>query len=332
MIRVGVLANPRAGGSRWLGRALPRLASIGPVAVTGRLGDLPAALSGLRRAGTELLAVVGGDGTLHAVLRALQEVWSDPPPLFPIPGGTAGLVHHNLGLGDTAACLVELEAIARGERAVEEISLPTVRVGHSTAFNVGIALPQRLAALALGRAWTATLTARLVASAAVDGRFASELLAPWRGSISVDGGPETPLSASILYASALARLGPLRGWSRVQPSWDGFRLLHVPEQPPSALLARFPAFALGLDVEAMVTARRVRLSAQRPFVYTADGEPYVAEEIEVQRGPAVVVARARAQTRAASTRLRQRPSSAPSASHPAPAGSPPCDATRQVQP
>jgi hypothetical protein len=291
MTRLGLVANPSAGSSGWLGQALPRLARLGPLCVTGRADDIPGALVGLRKAGIDVLVVVGGDGTLHAVMGSMQQVWDEPPMLYLVPGGTAGLVHHNLGVAQPLACIAELEALARGDREIVSSSLPTLRVGHHSAFNVGVGLPQRFAARALGRKVTAMLTVRLLTSALFDGAFASRLLQPWQGTISLDDGPEMAVSSSILYASALSRLGPLRAWSGAEQPLDGFRLLQVPEEAPSSLLLKVPAFALGQHQGVLQAARKVRLVGAEPFVYVADGEPYVAQQLEIGRGPSLAVAR-----------------------------------------
>jgi hypothetical protein len=291
-MRIGTIANPRAGSGRISGWILRRLAGIGPMMVTEEPKDALAALAGLRAMGVEMLAVLGGDGTLHRVIEAARAVWGRPPPLFVLHSGTAGLVHRHLGAAPLRDAVAELEGLARGRRRLAASPVPTLEVGDRLAFNVGVGLPLRLARRAAGPVQTALLSAHLVASASMDGRFASRMLEPWQGMLQLDDEPASIVSASVVYASALDRLGPLRGWSRVEQPPDGFRVLQVAEGAPRRLLARVPWLALGAGPTAVHAARRVRMIGHEPFWYVADGEscPPV-RELELRRGPPVWVAR-----------------------------------------
>ncbi len=99
-VRVGLLVNPGARGLRREGavRSLREAAGTAPVAVTSTVGEVPAAIERLMRAGVNVLAVAGGDGALHVALQSVirgEARW--PGRLLMLPGGTLNIVARELG-------------------------------------------------------------------------------------------------------------------------------------------------------------------------------------------------------------------------------------------
>lgn len=89
--RVGILLNPNSGRIRRRLELLRRLAADVPgvdLHETPRAEDLASALRSMPTTTTELLVVMGGDGTLQAVLTVLLRQGSALPPLLVIPAGT----------------------------------------------------------------------------------------------------------------------------------------------------------------------------------------------------------------------------------------------------
>jgi hypothetical protein len=111
-VRVGVIVNPRARAVRAAGPALlGPLAASGAVTVcqTDDLASLRAAVARLvARDGVNVLATLGGDGTVHAAVNALlglaraagRAAGAPPPPLprlLVARGGTLNIVARTLG-------------------------------------------------------------------------------------------------------------------------------------------------------------------------------------------------------------------------------------------
>ncbi|MGK2913422.1 MAG: diacylglycerol/lipid kinase family protein [Porticoccaceae bacterium] len=116
--RIGILLNPNSGRVRRRLAVLRRLAADVPGAdlhETRRPEDVASALRSMPAATTELLVVVGGDGTLQAVLTALlREASAQPPPLLVIPAGTTNM--SAVDLGARRRPQAALRALARWRR------------------------------------------------------------------------------------------------------------------------------------------------------------------------------------------------------------------------
>lgn len=98
--RVGILLNPNSGRVRRRLELLRRLAADVPgvdLHETPRAEDLASALRSMPATTTELLVVMGGDGTLQAVLTVLLRQGSALPPLLVIPAGTTNMSAADLG-------------------------------------------------------------------------------------------------------------------------------------------------------------------------------------------------------------------------------------------
>jgi hypothetical protein len=71
-----------------------------PVATTRSTGEIAEALRSFARAGVEVLAIHGGDGTVDAVLTELRHntPFDQEPVLVLLPGGTTNMTHADVGL------------------------------------------------------------------------------------------------------------------------------------------------------------------------------------------------------------------------------------------
>ena len=121
-LQVEILANPSSGRGRGPDRAkriAELLSSRGHEVglYDGKSGEDATRWARDAAEVADRLVVVGGDGSLNAVLNGLPE---DPPPLVLSPFGTANLVAHGLGVDarpDTAAALVEGGRVQRVDLA-----------------------------------------------------------------------------------------------------------------------------------------------------------------------------------------------------------------------
>jgi len=98
MTRLGIITNYQAGRNRKRPeriRALVRASGATAFDVTD-LDSIRAATRQLAEEGVEILAVNGGDGTVHAVLTRLMRRQSRLPLIAVIPGGTTNLTANDL--------------------------------------------------------------------------------------------------------------------------------------------------------------------------------------------------------------------------------------------
>jgi hypothetical protein len=150
-LRVGVVVNPRARAVRAAGPSLvasvAEAAGAGLVCETGDLGALRGALVRLVAGeGVNVLAVLGGDGTVHAAVNGLLALTGAasgaPPPPLPrilvLRGGTLNIVGRTLGTaGPPARTLARFCGAYRGAplARVPARPLPLLRV-ESAAFGL----------------------------------------------------------------------------------------------------------------------------------------------------------------------------------------------------
>jgi len=310
MAGIGIVSNPRALRNRQHPEAAARLARLLGDAGMVRQAETPEALSralaDLQAAGVDLLAVHGGDGTLHRVVTALSREWAGPwPRLLPLRGGAMNTVAtaHGHRAAPEAALHKALARRAAGlppptvERDLLRVTAADegeARVGF--LFGTGIAVAFLEAWYATGHATAGRallLLLRTALSAAVGGRLAAALtrLEPLR--VAADG-EEWPADAYLsVVAGAIPEIGfgfaPL-GRCGEQPGF--FHAVGVTGSA-TQLALRMPAVYLGrpwrrpLAVDAVA---RSLLVEGREVRYTVDGDLFTAPRaLSVAAGPVAEV-------------------------------------------
>ncbi len=139
-LSVRVLLNPKAGAGASL-RKLPELRAAlrehgheHDVVETTCAGDASRLVEEARREGVELLAVVGGDGTLNEVVQAYIDASGNPvagPELAVIPAGTGGDFRRSLGVGNLLS-----EAVACLGRPARKVDLGRLRLTDANGQSV----------------------------------------------------------------------------------------------------------------------------------------------------------------------------------------------------
>lgn len=112
MNRIAILSNAGSGRNRRRAALLETLDGLSELdhRVTDRAAAVPEALTSLLARRPAVLAVNGGDGTVQAVLTALDEVAGSEaaaggriPPLAVLPAGSTNMSAHDLGCGGRLA-------------------------------------------------------------------------------------------------------------------------------------------------------------------------------------------------------------------------------------
>jgi len=225
--RIGVLTNRRAGhatqGRKGSALVLPRDPDVVHV-VTDSTEDLPAALAELAAAEIEVLAVDGGDGTLHRVLTEIlnRPLFDRLPPIAPLRGGRTNMAALDLGARRSPAKSVAdlISALRQGQLSERHVRRPVLRVSRGGAgeplygFFIGTGVVRRTmrfihrvfppgrARGALGGGLTAT---SIVLQAAWGGRSRGVLI-PDKHQIALDGDPVEPTEFLLVLATSLNRL------------------------------------------------------------------------------------------------------------------------------
>jgi diacylglycerol kinase family enzyme len=309
MAGIGIVSNPRSRRNlRWpetAGHLSALLGDAGALRECATPEQLHDTVDAFRRAGVDLLAVNGGDGTAHLVVSALAARWPGPlPRLLLLRGGAMNTIADAHRLGGTPETIlsralqlrragVALPFVERDLLAIEAGGMAP-RAGF--LFGTGLAVSFLEAWYATGRATRATallLLLRAAASAAVRGRFARALarLEPMR--VTADG-EEWPADAFLaVVAGAVPEIGfgfaPLARCDE-QPGF--FHAVGV-TGAAAQLALRLPALYLGrpwrrpLAVDAVARSLTLDAPALR---FTVDGDLYRAGgAVSVRAGPVVEV-------------------------------------------
>jgi choline kinase len=234
--RIGVLSNLRAGRShKQVARLLTLLRDHPEVAhvETSCADAVPEAIAALADAEVEVLAVHGGDGTLHRTLTELlveRPFGERLPALVPLRGGRTNMTALDIGAGrDPVRGLADvLAAAARGELARRVVRRRVVCVEHGPrrerlygmffgagVIHRGIELAHRvvLRGTSQGVLGGTLVTAGLLARAALL-RDAAGILAPDKIHALLDGEPLEPPELTLAMATTLDRL-----FARMRPFW-----------------------------------------------------------------------------------------------------------------
>jgi diacylglycerol kinase family enzyme len=303
---IAVIVNPRSRANRRNPRIAADFQAIvgdrGRVFAPKTIEELDSIAADLRREPPTVIAVHGGDGTLHKTITSLGRAFgAEPlPPVAMLCGGTMNVVATSLGIRERPA--VFLKAIVDADRSgqrLETIRRRCMRIGDELGFLFGSGLPANFlteyyAPSGYGPARAAWLLVRAFFSALWHGPFIQRLFKRFEGSVRVDGALLEQTAFVGLMAGTVREVGL------------GFKLVHRADDDPErfGVLAMHSAvLSLSLDVWAVQRGRGI--SASRAFsavasqmdvkskngamAYTIDGDLYRTHEpVAISLGPPIL--------------------------------------------
>jgi diacylglycerol kinase (ATP) len=300
---IAVIVNPRSRANRRNPRIAAEFQAIvgdrGRVLAPKTIEELDEMAAEIRRSPPAVIAVHGGDGTLHKTVTALGRAFgSDPlPPIAILCGGTMNVVATSLRIRERPS--VFLTSIVDADRdgpPLETIRRRCLRIGDELGFLFGSGLPANFLAeyyapSGYGPGRAILLLARAFFSALWHGPFIQRLFKRFEGSVRVDG--------AMLEQSAF--VGLMAG--TVREVGLGFKLVHRADDDPDrfGVLAMHSAvLSLALDVLAVQNGKGI--APQRAFSavasqmdihskngtmsYTIDGDLYRTHQpVAISLGP-----------------------------------------------
>ncbi len=300
--RLGVLHNPNSRQSirhPEIGAALQKAVSdTGIFASTNRLEDLPRAIDTFQEAGVDLIAVIGGDGTLHKFLSEAVPRWKgDFPPVAILRGGTMNTVSTVLGMkGKPEAVVKKLAEACRQRQSLTVLPHRLMNVNGLLGFMSGAGVVVRFldnyyGSTETGPVAAARMVARLIGSALMKTGYARDLFDAEPMTVTVDGHTlpagafrvilgcvvqdiglgckATPLAYAMpgAFHFACGAIGPGALVTQVHRLWTG-RLVKHP------------------DLYWNGPAKTVRITGNRPLRWMMDGERYESPDgITLSTGP-----------------------------------------------
>jgi diacylglycerol kinase family enzyme len=261
------------------------LGDTGRVIASRSLEELDAAAQALAAAPPAVIAVHGGDGTLHLTLTALIRAFADRPlpPMAILGGGTMNVVTSSLGIrARPLPFLTNLVAAVRSGKTRVTIERRCLRVGDRFGFVFGNGimanfLAEYYAAETYSPSRALLLMARLLASALVRGALMRRVFRRFRGRVSVDGSILEFPDLMAVGAGFVREVGlGFKLFSRADDDPDRFAVLAI----HSGAMALFPDLwsvragrGIGARRAFSGVAASVEIEAQEPeMVYTIDGD------------------------------------------------------------
>lgn len=242
-MRLGVISNARSTRNRRRIEPMRRLLEEHrdiPHVELDAIEHLPAALSRLARAGTEVIVVNGGDGTAISILSELRNrsPFAREPGVAMLAGGNTNMIAADVGTtGAPVRAMVRLIAAARAEAPMKSVSRHLIRVErdgneppHYGMFFAtagvyrGIKLAHRAVhPFGVRHRIADTLGLLLSACHLLFARSANGLLAPQRIGVGFDGATPVEADYSVFLVTTMNRL--MLG---ARPYWgEGPAALHV---------------------------------------------------------------------------------------------------------
>ncbi len=311
MSGIGVILNPHARGNRRAPRRAARFQSIlgdnGEVVVTEDLAALDVALERFRDRGIDVLAVCGGDGSVHAVVSRAIGVWNGArfPLVLPLRGGTINNLAHSLRARRRRAerMLAHVVKDYRRGKAHDTASNDLMLInGRYLGYTVGAGMIVNFLRLYYagrrpGPPRAMWLLARLGVSYFLGTSLIRSIARPIEADVTCDGERLPFRQYTLLVASSIPRIGLgvcpfyLSGRKR-----GYFHVLAGPSTPGELLLRLwrfYRGFPANLPSLYDNMAGKIRIELAEPQGFTVNGDILTepVQVIEIEPGPRVKLIR-----------------------------------------
>ncbi len=305
MSGIGVITNPKSRLNRKnpvLSRKLAYvLGDPEDLAAPPDLDALQAVAERFHARGVGVVAINGGDGSVHTVLTALVRAWGEEPlpTIALLRGGTMNTLAHGLGIRGTPESLLgELVAAWHDGRPLAVAERTALRVdGDQIGFLFGNGLIAQFL-----EAWYASpeptpgsavwLLVRAVLSAMVNGPLIQRLMRPWPGTVEADGEAWASTSYLTVTAGGVDDIGVgFRPFYRCLAHPGHMHALGITATPWAVsreLWRIWRAMPMRHAERHEALAKRLVLRGETPISYMIDGDFHRAgTELVVEAGPRV---------------------------------------------
>lgn len=297
-----VVTNARSRDNRRDPGLAARLAAAAPsarVLAPASLDALAEAVAQLQRDPPRVLAVHGGDGTLHRVLTAWLTAGGAPlPEIAVLRGGTMNIVADSIGVKQRAEPFLASLTGAPAAHAVRTLLRIEVDGVPTWGFLSGNGIVARF----LEKYYetpdptpldAARLLARGAASALVGGTLIRALTRPWTGAVTIDGARTGPRAWTAVAIGSVEQLGlAFRVFHLLRPGDDAFHVVAL-SGSVADLARELPRMWAGRGVRRPGNSehlvRELILEGDEPMALMVDGDFYRAHtgRVRIVPGPPV---------------------------------------------
>jgi diacylglycerol kinase (ATP) len=275
------------------------LGADGRVFAPKTLEELADEAVALRADPPSVIAVHGGDGTLHRTVAALGLAFGDRPipPLAILGGGTMNVVSASLRIRQPAApLLAAILGAVRANQQLETIRRRCLRIGDTLGFIFGNGLMANFLGEYYGTgeygpARATWLLLRAFGSALINGPFIHKLFKRFEGTVEVDGQTLERTVFIGIGAATVREVGlGFKLNHRADDDVERFGVLAIHGRPVG-LIPQFPAVYQGRGISPKrafsAVASTLKITPKSgSMAYTIDGDLYQGEgPLTISVGP-----------------------------------------------
>ncbi len=309
MKKIGIVHNPFAKGNLkrpWVGPRLKEMVEdVGVFRETRNIDELPRVAEEFRDRGIEVMAVNGGDGTLHLALTAFVHVYGeggDLPAVMSLRGGTMNTMSNSLKIKGKTTTILE-RAVKRFKEGGEfhERDQHLIRVNEKYGFMSGAGyisnfLDAYYSGSSTGPWQAAKLLGRAAGSAVARTSFIKQIFTPVEAKVELEGQDLDGSEYTVILACTIRELG--LGFTPTPRAYDkpGHFHLIAADIKPSQVVPKLPAVWLGRDLKHPAikhsgTASKVVVTPLAGKMrWMIDGEMYDTDEpLRYSTGPVIKV-------------------------------------------
>ncbi len=309
-VKCGLVLNPASlRNSRnpiLTNRLVSRFEGMGESVLVGEGDRVTAALRRWRSEGVDLIAISGGDGTIHFVVDEVIHLWEgDPlPRFFFLHGGTTGFMARETGNLDPLRASFRLHRARKHGTPLPAQYVDTLCVGDRYTLSFGIGVFRNLSQEYTTYGGIASLShfllgVRFAASWFTRGELAARTMRPCAQTIIIDGETFPRRHFVGLFAAGLSRLWIFRAYEEIDCPDDAFRMVGIRALRPWTFLRGIRPVVRGEGEELpreflLRGVKRLEIvpGAGDPVHYMADGEYYTeSDPLVITKGPRLTILR-----------------------------------------
>jgi diacylglycerol kinase (ATP) len=288
---IGVVHNPFAKGNLkrpWLvGKLRELVTEAGEFWETKNINELPKVAEDFLRRKLDILAINGGDGTLHQVLSAFIKVYGETPlpKVMTLRGGTMNTMSNALKIkGQSIGILKAAVQKYREAEPMKELKQNLLKINDKYGFMSGAGVVANFLDAYYSYPnpgpWAAVkLVTTGVASGVTGGELAKKLFEPAPIRVTIDGKQLEPEEFSGVLGCTIKEVGlGLKPTFRAGDEPDAFHFIATTISP-FAFALRVPGFWFKRDwvhpkVQHSGVTKEVIVEPLKPIRFTVDGEMY----------------------------------------------------------
>ena len=301
-VRIKLISNPNSGHNRKNPKHIEKLSQIlGDKVDLPRLEELDSTIEQYKKDKLDILAIAGGDGTIHQVFSAVRRVYKNDswPKIALLTSGTMNNIARNVGVRKKSEPQLAsiMNALKKNAPLKTSIHHPLLFGEDKAGFIFGQGgVPHVLEEYEKGgntsQTKAAILLTKTILSALVNGPFVRKMFAPMDIDIFADGQKQHHTRYTVSVLSSISDVGfgfrpcyaPLKNHTIAQ--FIGFT------RHPIFTAFCLPKIRLALPINSKSVqdsvGKKFTLIPKEDMLYTIDGDLYTcASVLEIHVGPAV---------------------------------------------